>query len=57
VRHLGPALLFPVAGGLVAGAILGGLTQWEFREFGARTGGGTGEADASARVAETSARG
>jgi MFS family permease len=35
VRHLGPALFFPVAGGLVAVAILGGLTQREFREFGA----------------------
>ena len=31
VRHLGPALFFPVAGGLVAVAILGGLTQREFR--------------------------
>ena len=35
VRHLGPALFFPVAGGLVAVAILGGLTQREFRTFGA----------------------
>ena len=35
VRHLGPALFFPIAGGLVAAAILGGLTQREFREFGA----------------------
>ena len=34
VRHLGPALFFPIAGGLVAAAILGGLTQREFREFG-----------------------
>ncbi len=39
VRHIGPALFFPVAGGLVAVAILGGLTQREFREFGARTEG------------------
>ena len=36
VRHLGPSLFFPVAGGLVAVAILGGLTQREFRTFGAR---------------------
>jgi hypothetical protein len=39
VRHIGPSLFFPVAGGLVAVAILGGLTQREFREFGARTNG------------------
>ena len=40
VRHIGPSLFFPVAGALVAAAILGGLTQREFREFGAaeRTG-------------------
>ena len=36
VHHLGPAPFFPVAGGLVAVAILGGLTQREFRTFGAR---------------------
>jgi hypothetical protein len=35
VRHIGPSLFFPIAGGLVAVAILGGLTQREFREFGA----------------------
>jgi len=35
VRHLGPSLFFPVAGSLVAVAILGGLTQREFRDFGA----------------------
>jgi MFS family permease len=35
VGHLGPALFFPIAGGLVAVAILFGLTQREFREFGA----------------------
>ena len=34
VRHLGPSLFFPVAGGLVAVAILGGLTQREFRASG-----------------------
>ena len=36
VRHLGPAPFFPVAGALVGVAILGGLTQREFRAFGAR---------------------
>jgi hypothetical protein len=36
VRHLGPVPFFPVAGALVAVAILFGLTQREFREFGAR---------------------
>jgi hypothetical protein len=35
VRHIGPSLFFPVAAGLLAVAILGGLTQREFREFGA----------------------
>ena len=35
VRHLGPALFLPIAAGLVAAAILFGLTQREFREFGA----------------------
>jgi MFS family permease len=46
VRHLGPSLFFPIAGGLVAAAILYGLTQREFREFGARPR--VSEADASA---------
>jgi MFS family permease len=36
VRHIGPSLFFPVAAALLAVAILGGLTQREFREFGAR---------------------
>ncbi len=35
VHRLGPSLFFPVAGGLIAVAILGGLTQREFRVFGA----------------------
>jgi len=35
VRHLGPVPFFPVAGALVALAILVGLTQREFRTFGA----------------------
>jgi MFS family permease len=38
VRHIGPAPFFPVAGGLVAIAILGGLTQREFRVFGSADG-------------------
>jgi hypothetical protein len=41
VRHIGPSLFFPVAGALVAVAILGGLTQREFREFGAADGSGS----------------
>ncbi len=36
VRHLGPVPFFPAAGALVAAAILFGLTQREFRLFGAR---------------------
>jgi hypothetical protein len=44
VRHIGPALFFPVAGGLVAVAILAGLTQREFREFGAAPRGPEGAA-------------
>jgi MFS family permease len=36
VHHLGPTVFFPIAGGLVAAAILWGLTQREFREFGAK---------------------
>jgi predicted MFS family arabinose efflux permease len=35
VRHLGPVPFFPVAGALVAVAMLTGLTQREFRRFGA----------------------
>jgi len=40
VHHLGPTPCFPVAGALVAVAILGGLTQREFRAFGATADGG-----------------
>ncbi len=57
VRHIGPSLFFPVAGGVVAVAILGGLTQREFREFGARTDGDAGDAGASAPAREQSAVG
>ena len=38
VHHLGPTPFFPLAGALIALAILGGLTQREFRAFGAREG-------------------
>ena len=55
VRHLGPALFFPIAGGLVAVAILYGLTQREFREFGAQPS--VREADASATMAPARAAG
>jgi hypothetical protein len=41
-----------LAGGLVAAAILGGLTQREFREFGAADGSAS-DGDTSAVVAET----
>ncbi len=50
VRHLGPAVFFPVAGGLVAAAVLGGLTQREFRMFGAA---GSADAQAAAAAAAT----
>jgi hypothetical protein len=50
VRHFGWALFFPVAGGLVAAAILGGLTQPEFRAFGAARN--ASHTDASAVVKE-----
>ena len=40
IHHLGPTPFFPVAGALVAVAILGGLTQREFRAFGATADGG-----------------
>jgi len=53
VRHLGPSLFFPIAGGLVAVAILYGLTQPEFRAFGAQPS--VSEADATATVAPANA--
>ena len=34
VRHLGPSPFFPVAGAILAAAIVGAITQREFREFG-----------------------
>lgn len=40
VRHLGPAPFFPVAGIVLAVAILGALTQREFRDFGVVAAGG-----------------
>jgi predicted MFS family arabinose efflux permease len=39
VRHIGPALFFPVAGALVVVTMLVALTQREFREFGAARSG------------------
>ena len=52
VRHLGPVPFFPVAGALVAVAMVFGLTQREFRAFGA-TGDG-GDPAAVAQAAEGS---
>ena len=49
VHHFGPAPFFPVAGSLIAVAILGGLTQREFRAFGA-TGDDSGRAPAVRRL-------
>jgi MFS family permease len=57
VRHIGPSLFFPIAGAVVAVAILGGLTQREFRAFGARTDGDVGDAEASAMAREERAVG
>ncbi len=54
VRHTGPSLFFPIAGGLVVVAILGGLTQREFREFGAAAES-TSDAEDSAAVTQTAA--
>jgi hypothetical protein len=56
VRHIGPSLFFPVAGAVVAVAILGGLTQREFREFGAADGSKC-ESGASTTAREERARG
>jgi len=53
VRHLGPVPFFPVAGALVAVAILFGLTQREFRAFGARA---DAVPQATAKAAEGSRR-
>jgi MFS family permease len=57
VRHIGPSLFFPIAGAVVAVAILGGLTQREFRAFGARTDRDVGDAGASAMAREERAVG
>ena len=51
VRHIGPSLFFPVAAALLAVAILGGLTQREFRMLGAR-GEEEPTAETTARSAE-----
>jgi hypothetical protein len=55
VRHLGPTPFFPIAGGVVALAMLWGVSQREFRMFGTTSGAGTGnEAETSAQPAEPS---
>ncbi len=41
VHHLGPTLFFPIAGAVVGAAILGGLSQQEFRDFGSAQADGT----------------
>jgi MFS family permease len=41
VHHLGPTLFFPIAGAVVGVAILGGLSQKEFRDFGSAQADGT----------------
>ncbi|MGH3165697.1 MAG: hypothetical protein ACRDN0_07360 [Trebonia sp.] len=41
-RHLGPAAVFPIAGALLAVAILGGLSQRALRDFGVRPPEGQG---------------
>jgi MFS family permease len=41
VHHLGPTLFFPIAGAVVGVAILGGLSQQEFRDFGSAQADGT----------------
>ena len=51
VRHIGPTLFFPFAAALLAVAILGGLTQRQFRMLGARGEEGPA-AETTARSAE-----
>ena len=55
VRHLGPAVFFPIAGGLVAVTMLGGLTQRDFRVFGVRERSGD-SADIAEKPGERSGR-
>jgi hypothetical protein len=50
VGHLGPGPFFPVAGGFIAVAILGGLTQREFRVFGATEAGSKAATGAQAAL-------
>jgi hypothetical protein len=46
VRHIGPAAFFPIAAALVTVAVLAGLSQREWRNFGARIPGeGAGAAE------------
>jgi predicted MFS family arabinose efflux permease len=41
VHHLGPTLYFPIAGALTGAAFLGGLSQREYRDFGAADADGS----------------
>jgi hypothetical protein len=41
-RHLGPVAVFPITGALIALAMVFGLAQREFREFGTGPGGANG---------------
>ena len=52
VKHIGAPLFFPIAGAVLAVAIAGGLTQREFREFGARSDGDGGVVEAFPTVRE-----
>jgi hypothetical protein len=56
VRHLGPVPFFPLAGALVAVAMLFGLTQREFRTFGAAGDGSDPAAVAQAADDSQAAR-
>jgi len=49
VRHLGPTPFFPIAGALVVVTMLGGLTQREFRMFGAAERSGSDDGAAGTR--------
>jgi MFS family permease len=56
VHRLGPAPFFPIAGGLVAVAILGGLTQREFRNFGTVGADVAGDTDVAGALAAAARR-
>lgn len=46
-RHLGPSPVFPIAGALLAAAVLAALTQREFRDFGIHAQSDTSDEPAS----------